>query len=297
MKSLDVDKFFLWDKGITDTEAFLNIYDQKFSTVIGHQQSFTCPIDQSIQTGDIWYNPIDQQYWLVMYVASKDRIYKTGVMYRCSGTLKWKDRDARVWEYPVHDTNATQYNSGVDQGRIVDYGSSQHRLMTTTDENTLKLVLDQRFFVGESLAIPDIYKLTQIDTSAQHFDKGIISLTLTKDQYNALNDDIDQRLCDVRGEKNTESVGTRALALKFRSSPTIRTGGIKTIVAESASGNLTWAITTPEISDLVDLFPTDRECKIKVKLSSELIGKSFVLTCTDDSGEAVSQEFTITGGV
>lgn len=295
-KALSVDEFYYWDKKVTDTSLSLNIYSYEFSTVVGHKQDFTCLINDTIQIGDIFYNPTDNQYWLIMDCAPIDRIHKRGVMYRCNGMLKWQDDNGQIWEYPYHDINSTQYNSGVEQGRNVDFGSSQHKITTTADENILSLTLDKRFFLGRNMKVPEVYKLSQSDTSSQNFDKGLISLTLLKDEYNADTDDKEQRLCDVVGRKSVSVTGVSNLTMKF-SQPTIRAGGTKTITAVGAADTV-WSIIDTEIADEITITATNpATCKLKVKAAIENIGKTFTVQCVSaELGETVTQTFTVVGG-
>lgn len=296
-ESLDVDEFLYWDKVITDEATHLNIYNNKFSSVIGHQQEFTCLMDEKVQIGNILYNPIDNQYWLIMDIAPIDRIYKKGLMYRCNGFLRWQDKNGAIWEYPYHDINSTQYNSGTEQGRNVDFGSSQHKITTTADENTLCLTLDKRFFLGRNTALPDVYKLSQNDTSSQNFDKGMVSLTLLKDEYSPDTDDIEKWLCDVRGRRAINTKESGDLLMKFNS-PKVRAGGTKTITVTGAN-DILWNVEAEEpLKSSITLTAFNNSCKIKVKSAIEFVGKSFILHCRSDSlDKTVSQEFEVTGGV
>lgn len=297
-ESLDVDEFLYWDKVLTEDVAHLNIYNYKFSSVVGHQQEFTCLLGEKVQIGDIVYNPTDEQYWLIMDVAPIDRIYKRGLMYRCNGIIRWQDSNGAIWDYPYHDINSTQYNSGVEQGRNVDFSSAQHKVTTTADENTLALTLDKRFFVGRNNVIPEVYKLTQNDTSSQNFDKGMVSLTLLKDEFHPETDDIEQRLCDVKGRRSVKVKNSGDLSIKF-SSPTVRAGGTKSVTAAGAT-DIIWEIDAEEsVKDgLTITVVSESSCKIKAKSDIKLIGKKFTLRCSSTSLEkSISQEFEITGGV
>lgn len=300
-KSLDVDKFFLWDKKTTDICLYLNTYNKEFSTVIGHKQEFTCLNDCAIETGSIVYNPKEDIFWLCMYSAQMDYIYKKGILYRCNTILRWRDESGTVWEYPAHDANTTQYNSGVDQGRNVDYVTSQHKILTTSDENTNNLKIDTRFFLGKNNVVPDIFKLTQNDTSSMNYDKGIVSLTLFRGQYDPRLDDITEHISlntftnDTSDNPVLSIVGGSELIIGERKKVTLSQPSL------SDNPNIFWAIKEEDFSKLVTIQETDKNsCILFIDVSKEAItsiGKNFTLECYDGDTLVANHVFKITGGV
>jgi len=304
-KSLDVDKFIVWDKHLTEQELFLNTYNKEFSTVIGHKEEFTCLKDTQIQTGSIIYNPKEDIYWLCMYVAQMDYIYKKGILYRCNTILRWKDSNNNIWEYPACDINSTQYNSGVDQGRNVDYVTSQHKITTTSDENTNNLTIDTRFFLGKNTVVPDVFKLTQNDTSSQNYDKGLVSLTLLRGQYDPDIDILEDRISNNNyNNYDPEREIDGKMQLVFTTPSELIVGGKKKVSVTSSVGtvgNVVWDIAEDEYRDFIIITPdTDNSCMIEIKISKEaiaLIGSEVTLLCKNKNDSIVKQRFIISGGV
>lgn len=302
MKSLDVDKFLIWKEQIKeDQERWLLIHKETFSTVIGHELKFTCLYDTEIETGNIIYNPKLETYYLVKYVNSKDYIYKSGILYRCNNILRWRDDNGYIWDYPVCDINSTQYNSGIEQGRNVDLAYSQHRLETTADINTVNLLIGKRFFMGKNTVVPEVYKLTQNDTSSGNYDTGTVSLTMSRDQYDERIDDKELRLCNYINSKIPTKDQASDIKLEFKGKPELRIGGRKTVTALSDNLITKWTIDTDSEDVLssvafVSLNGENNKGIITIKPNSSLVGKTFTLSYTDDiiSG---SQVFKIVGGI
>lgn len=302
MKSLDVDKFLLWSETVQcDKEMWLLIHKQSFSTVIGHELKFTCLYDTDIKTGHIVYNPILDVYYLVKYVNSKDYIYKSGILYRCNNILRWRDEEGYIWDYPVCDINSTQYNSGVEEGRNVDFASSQHKLETTADKNTVNLLIGKRFFMGKNDIIPEVYRLTQNDTSSGNYDIGTVSLTISRDQYDERLDDKELRLCNVLDSKVPTKDQPEDIKLDYRGKPEIRIGGQKTITALSEEPITDWSIKADDIaieSEIKFVVTTPAESKgiISISPDANLVGHTFTITYTNGT-ESGKHKFTITGGM
>ena len=298
-KALSVENFIRWEMGeITNCTVPLNIDKREFSTVIGHKMEFTCLIDTCIDVGTIIYNPDEETYWLTIYMSKVDRLHKKGILYRCNWELRWKDANEIIWTYPACDINSTQYNSGIDQGRNVDYVTSQHKLTTTSDINTNSLLIDKRFFLGKNVAVPDVYRLTQNDSSSQNYGQGLVSLTLLRDVYNEKTDDAVLRICDVYPQ--SEKQLSNGLELSFISPATVRIGSKKTVSAISAEPIVSWQVEESDISDYIQLVPKDDyKCVISIPIKKDVIslnGNQFTLRFATESGVSGLQTFTMVIG-
>ena len=298
-KSLDPDKFLYFDTRLTDRECFLTVIPPKYSHYNGIELEFTCPIDTCIEAGDIVYNPIQNEYWVVIKSNPVGYIYRSGLMFLCDTTLKWQDEHGEIWEYPVVVNNTTQYNSGIYQGKYVDFVTSQYKLTTTADINTCALKIDTRFFLGKGTAIPEVYKLTQNDTSSLGYGKGIAMLTVLRSVYNPDTDNIETRLCRTKEPVDDETPApTGNPSIQYNGEPRVIIGGAKNVSADTPSCG--WAVLEDNLAPLINIEITGgNSAVISVPISTDILpyeGSQFTLLCTDGSGNIGAQSFLILGG-
>lgn len=299
-KSLSVDTFKLFDKMALDQSLRINAYSRKYSHYNGVEQSFTALLDTNIEAGDIIYCDAQDEYWVTITSAPIDYIYRQGIMFLCDTTIKWQDDDGNIWEYPVVANNTTQYNSGVFQGKMIDYVTSQHKLITTADENILNLKTDTRFIFGKRNGIPDVYRLTQLDTTHLGYGKGIAMLTLLRTLYNPETDNIETGIC-ITKEKvdDTPDIQSGDIEITVAGKPQLIIGDSKTVKANT--DKCTWAILETVAADLISIVPTsDNTAILDLNASTEafeIVGQIFTVACMDESGNIGTRTFQILGGI
>lgn len=289
-KTLDVETFTNF---ITGESIDLNINKQSRSDVAGYQKDFTSLITAPVKHGDTFYDEDNKVYWICTEVMCKSNLYYDGKLTRCNNFLKWQDDSGKVFEYPVFDINSTQYNSGVQGDKVMTLGSTQHMLTIVADENTIALEHDKRFFSDRNTKSPTVFKLTQNDTTVLNYDRGLLHLTITEDEYNPDTDSIENWLCDYFKPKASQSI-----KITYAGDPTIRVGGsAKTFTANTAE-TVTWELITTDMQNkYITMTATDNKCKIKCSGNELLIGSSIKLKCTDTSGNIGELLIDIVGGV
>ena len=298
-RSLDVDKYLTFDQGITDTAVMLNIYDRKYSHYNGVEQKFTTLIDADIEAGDLVYCEKQDEWWVTMTSAPIDYIYRQGLMFLCDTTIKWEDEQGNIWEYPVSANNATQYNSGVYQGKMIDYVTNQFKLYTKADANICALRIDQRFFLGKGTSVPEVFRLTQVDTTALGYGRGVAMLTLLRATYNPETDDVETGICKFKEDiDDTPTEHSGDIDITFNGKPQLIIGDSKAITANVSS--CTWSILEPDIAALVNIVNTsDNSAVMSLPFSGEAMayaGYPFTVVCTGNNGEAGTRAFQILGG-
>ena len=177
-------------------------------------------IDFPIVVGDLLYDKKRNLYWICIESFDRDEILCAGKLVRCNYIMKWQDDDKNIFEYPVFEINSTQYNSGEFGDKTMTLGSSQHLITAIADKNTIALNHGHRFFWDRNTVDPTVFKLTQNDTTAMNYDKGLIKITVTEDQYNPKTDSIENWLCDY--------FKVSTVTITYSGNPTIRVGGTKT---------------------------------------------------------------------
>ena len=92
------------------------------------------------------------------------------------------------------DLNSTQYNSGESGNNTLKLGSAQHMEKVQANSDTISLSSPQRFYVSRDNSIP--YVITQNDTTASNYGKGICNITVTQDVRREDKDRPDLGICD-----------------------------------------------------------------------------------------------------
>lgn len=289
--TLDIETFINF---LTEDTIDLNINKQTRSDVAGYQKDFTSLISAPVEHGDTFYNEQEKTYWICTEVMCKSGLYYDGKLTRCNSFLKWQDDSGKIFEYPVFDINSTQYNSGVQSDKVLTLGSTQHMLTITADENTIALEHDKRFFNDRNTKSPTVFKLTQNDTTALNYDKGLLHLTITEDEYNPKTDSIENWLCDYfKIEEDTQPI-----EITYVGNPVIRVGGSAKTFTANTTETVTWEIITTETqSKYITITTTDNKCKVKCSNNELLIGSSVKLKCTDANGNIGEVLIDIVGGV
>lgn len=280
-KTLDVETY---ENFLTGETIDLNINRQTKSEVSGYQKEFTSLITAPVQHGDTFYNEDEGLYWICTEVMCKSGLYYDGKLTRCNNILKWQDENKHIFEYPVFDINSTQYNSGEFGDKTMTLGSSQHLLTIVADENTIALNHGHRFFWDRNTVDPTVFKLTQNDTTAVNYDRGIVKLTVTEDQYNPKTDSIENWLCDY--------FKVSTITITYSGNPTIRVGGTKTLNVDTTE-TVTWSVE----SDIgATITPDGNSVKVKCPNNSTYVDKTITVKATvgSDVGECV---LTVTGGL
>lgn len=288
--TLDIETFINF---LTEDTIDLNINKQTRSDVAGYQKDFTSLISAPVEHGDTFYNEQEKTYWICTEVMCKSSLYYDGKLTRCNNFLKWQDDSGKVFEYPVFDINSTQYNSGVQSDKVMTLGSTQHMLTITADENTIALEHDKRFFSDRNTKHPTVFKLTQNDTTALNYDKGLLHFTITEDEYNPDTDSIENWLCDYIKPKINQPI-----EITYTGNPVIRIGGSAKTFTANIAKTVTWELVTTDIQDkYITMTTTDNKCKIKCSNNELLIGSSVKLKCTDVNGNIGELLIDIVGGV
>ena len=213
----------------------------------------------------------------------KSGLYYDGKLTRCNNILKWQDENKHIFEYPVFDINSTQYNSGEFGDKTMTLGSSQHLLTIVADENTIALNQGHRFFYDRNTVDPTVFKLTQNDTTAVNYDRGIVKLTVTEDQYNPKTDSIENWLCDY--------FKVSTVTITYSGNPTIRVGGTKTLKVDTTE-TVAWSVE----SDIGATIISDgNSVKVKCTNNIDYVGKTITVKATvgNSTGECL---LTVIGG-
>ena len=276
-----------WQFGVDvgDLESVpIKTFNEKYSAANGINLQFDALIDFPIVVGDLLYDNKRNLYWICIESFDRDEILCAGKLVRCNYIMKWQDDDKNIFEYPVFEINSTQYNSGEFGDKTMTLGSSQHLITAIADKNTIALNHGHRFFWDRNTIDPTVFKLTQNDTTAMNYDKGLVKITVTEDQYNPKTDSIENWLCDY--------FKVSTVTITYSGNPTIRVGGTKTLNVDITE-TVTWSVESDVGATII---PNGNSVKVKCPNDMSFVDKTIMVKATvgSDVGECI---LTITGGV
>lgn len=192
---------YFWELGIKSyedkTPIKIRLYKRTFSNANGVTVKFHTLINTPIIVGDIIYDSTANEYFICTESFNINNIHWQGKLTLCNWILKWQNRNGDILEYPCHDINSTQYNSGEQSNRQFTIGSSQHMITLPCDENTVALSSPQRFFLDKDTVNPTSFIVTQNDTTSYSYGKkGLVKVTLMECASNNATDRFDLGICD-----------------------------------------------------------------------------------------------------
>lgn len=126
---------------------------------------------QSIIAGDYveWSNRI----WLVYEADSDSEVYIDGKMYECNYQLHWQNDYGEIISKWAYIQNASSYNNGEEEGKVITLASNQFMVWMPLDEDTIILKNGKPMFIDNNMDNPSCYNLTRPDTVSMKFgDKG-----------------------------------------------------------------------------------------------------------------------------
>lgn len=188
---------FFWIAGENPQKGkhiYIKFYDRKYSSANGNMKSFLTHNNDKIEVGDYIYDEEENTYWICTESFHVDHIHYEGKFTQCNWRLRWQRPDGTILEYPCLDLNSTQYNSGESGNSTLKLGSAQHMEKVQANSDTISLASPQRFYVSKDNSIP--YIVTQNDTTASNYGKGICNITVTQDVSQKENDRPDLGICD-----------------------------------------------------------------------------------------------------
>lgn len=185
----------------------IRLYDRKFSAANGVTVKFQTLYDTPVVVGDIVYDANKDEYLICTEAFDIDGMNYEGKFTLCNWMLKWQKKDGTILEYPCHDMNSTQYNSGEQSNRNFVIGSSQHMLTLPCDENTIELSTPQRFYLDKAVNNPTSFIVTQNDTTSYNYGKkGLVKVTVYEHPNNPETDRPDLGICDYIDVTNQNTI-------------------------------------------------------------------------------------------
>lgn len=291
---------YLWELGLEsydDRESIqIRLYKRSFSNANGVSVKFQTLIDTPIVVGDIIYDSVADEYLICTESFNIDSVHWQGKFTLCNWILKWQNKNGDILEYPCHDINSTQYNSGEQSNKQFTIGSSQHMVTLPCDENTVVLNSPQRFFLDKNTENPTSFIVTQNDTTSYNYGKkGLVKVTLMECANNNASDRVDLGICDyVNKEKiktdNAENVFVSKSVISYDTT-TVKSGGDSQVfIGKFFDGNgkeianipVKWSI----VCDFEDALKIERfNNQISIGIDNDdYVDEEFKLVLSDEKG-------------
>lgn len=192
---------YFWKLGLKEyrheSPVGIRLYGRSYSAANGVTVKFQTLYDTPVIVGDVIYDINKDEYLICTEASDIDGINYKGKFTLCNWILKWQKSDGTILEYPCHDINSTQYNSGEMSNKNFTIGSSQHMLYLPYDENTVELNTPQRFYLDKAIINPTSFIVTQNDTTSHNYGKkGLVVVTVMEYPNNSATDRPDLGVCD-----------------------------------------------------------------------------------------------------
>jgi len=136
---------------------------------------------QKVLVGDYieWANCI----WLVYEADCDDEIYIDGKMYQCNYIQRWLNDSGKLIERPSFVLNASAYNNGETESKILTLASNQFMVYMPIDKETLGIRNGKRMFMDYNISESSAYELSRPDTVSMKFGKkGVTYYIFTQTQ-------------------------------------------------------------------------------------------------------------------
>lgn len=185
----------------------VKIYDKKYSASYGVTAKFLTPYTCPASLGGLLYDTMKNEYWLCIESYDVAGIHHEGKLGLCNRFIKWQEANGDIQEIPVISRNATQYNNGTYEDKIIRLGSDQILLYTQLNQKTSKLARGTKFFIGENQEKPAVYELTKPDTADySYMGKGIAAFMVTECAYTPSEKELELGVCNYHAPIITSAV-------------------------------------------------------------------------------------------
>lgn len=182
-----------------------------------------------IETGSLV--EVDNEMWLTFYFK-QDKMYPKAYIQKCNNILTFQDKEnpAIIHKVPcILRSKASPYATGENEIKYIILSEDQILVTVPNNDTTRQIGLNKRFIFDNSEL--NIYESTKIDTLTQ---KGLIYITMKKDQYNEVTDRPDLNLADYvdANEESENSSIEDGYIIEIIGSDTIPIMGTETYTAK-----------------------------------------------------------------
>lgn len=159
------------------------------------------------------YIKIGDGYWMVSSLPDNNCVYEKAVLWKCKYTLRFiSPLTGEVVEYPIYDTNSTQYGTGESEKERMSVGDAQHLVYIPYNEETILIDDRFRFLMDKNTQNPTAYRVTQVDpisySVGSENEDGLIQWSIIETQFNGQTDNKELMIADYYTQNVEESQST-----------------------------------------------------------------------------------------
>lgn len=276
----------------------IKMYDEKYTNSYGTTMKFQTMHNDIVECGTIFFDTKLNEYWLCLESALVGDIHHEGKLAKCNRLLKWQESNGNIYEIPIVNRNASQYNNGETGTATITLASDQLFIYTQLNEHTVILDHGVKFFIDENKKNPTVYELTRPDTiDYSYMGAGMMGMIVTECAYTPTKEELEYEVCDYHPPTVPPAPPipdeTTDLSASISGGTTLRCGRVKswTVKFMDAGGNevadygFKWNV----ISDF-DVAQIVNGQKIQLKVDDEqMIDCSFLLQVTDMDGVVITE--------
>ena len=246
-------------------------------------------------------NEMDEpEWWIITHLDDRSQFRQFSIL-KCLHVYRWVSRvdgKRRIYECLGAPRNQSSYNSGVWLDYTFQVPENQHIAMLPTNDDTRTIGYDCRFLLSDPKRKPAL--AWQVSKIMSSFNGDITKFTMTQEQFNPSTDNADLMIANYWESAiepilpELEEVPTVSnFEIICSGSFAVRAGGgykkfvLKELVDDElidTSANVEWSVGFDGNEDKLECSIQDNICRVKCINDYSLIGKTFTLTATTESG-------------
>lgn len=281
----------------------IKMYDEKYTNSYGTTMKFQTKHNDIVECGTIFFDTKLNEYWLCLESALVGDIYYEGKLAKCNRLLKWQESNGNIYEIPIVNRNASQYNNGETGTATITLASDQLFIYTQLNKHTVILDHGIKFFIDENKDSPTVYELTRPDTiDYSYMGVGMMGMIVTECAYTPTKEELEHEVCDYHSPTVPPAPPipdeTTDLSVLISGNPKLKFGLPRTYAASFTDGDgntiedikFEWRIVSEFDVDYIYI----NENSIKLKVNDErYIGSSFLLQIIIQDKLATELQITI----
>ena len=148
------------------------------------------------------YVRIEDSWWLVVTLPDNNRIYEKAILWKCKCILRFLSPvdGETILEYPIYDTNSTQYGTGEENKTAMSIGSGEHLIYLPHNDETVLIDRGFRFIMDRNMVNPTVYRITQVDSTSYavggESDGGLLQWSVIETPFNEETDSREEMIAD-----------------------------------------------------------------------------------------------------
>lgn len=234
--------------------------------------------------------------WLITNVNLNKQIYTVGKMTLAPNVLKFQDPQGNILSYPYFIDSSLP---SLDSNKMIRTSDTIRRIKLTFDKYTQSFYIGKRFMGEVFNEIPQCWKINELNSEEE---KGLLIVTLEKDEYNSETDNKEFGICNYFDPIVPSP--TANCEIVYSGKAEVRAGGSYkrfNAVFYDVEGNVLddvfaqWQIVKPiGYEDSITVEVNGNTIRIKVADVTGIIGRKILVRLIDDEQLLHELEVSVT---